>query len=178
MSPNDTPPPKPATTKYQKTQSYSDSPNTKPCYYNNYSLTQPIIFAWHVRDIGQKVGLCTMSLLAVDAERIKRWSHQGSHVIPKTLAPLFQNLVASNSFILFLFPWTFTLEGYPSLGFTIIILQPLTTISSLLETLLMLLHVSTLTLLLELPYHILLLLSIITLFLQWCNPRYDFSERS
>ncbi|KAG5083064.1 hypothetical protein JHK82_053235 [Glycine max] len=45
MSPNDTPPPKPATTKYQKTQSYSDSPNTKPCYYNNYSLTQPIIFA-------------------------------------------------------------------------------------------------------------------------------------
>ena len=123
------------------------------------------ISARHVEDTGQKVGLCATSLLAVVVERTRRWSHQGSHVTPKTLVPPLQNLVASNSFILFLLPWTFTLEGYPSLGFTIITLQPLTTTFPLLETLLVLLHVSTLILLLAPPHQVLLLLSIITLFL-------------
>lgn len=125
--------------------------------------------AKHVEDIGQKEELYVTFLLVVDAGRTRRWNHQDSHhVTQKIQVLLLQILVALGSFILFLLQWTFTLEGYPSLGYTIIItLQPLSTTSHLLKTLPLplLLPVSTLTL--PLPPQILfpLLITITTLFL-------------
>ncbi|KAK7407181.1 hypothetical protein VNO78_08881 [Psophocarpus tetragonolobus] len=75
MSPDDTPPSKPATTKEQENQSSGgrkssstrpqeqglkcprcDSPNTKFCYYNNYSLTQPRHFCKTCRRYWTKGG--------------------------------------------------------------------------------------------------------------------------